>query len=53
MNNIVNDIAMNWWMAAKAKGADYIRVIKPGRYFALEACKRGAKARISAVPDNG
>ena len=49
MNNIVNDIAMNWWMAAKAKGADYIRIVKPRRYFALEACKRGAKERISQL----
>lgn len=49
MNNIVKDSAMNWWKAAQAKGADYIRIVKPKRYFALEACKRGAKARISQL----
>lgn len=43
------DQLMEWWKAAQTKGADYLRVIKPGRYYALEACKRGAKARISQL----
>ena len=49
MIDIVKDSALNWWENAQAKGADYIRIVKPGRYFALEACKRGAKARISQL----
>lgn len=39
----------DWWLLAQSKGADYIRIIKPGHYYALEACKHGIKARISQV----
>ena len=40
---------MEWWKAAQTKGADYLRIIKSGRYYALEACKHGEKARISQL----
>ena len=49
MIDIVKDSALNWWENAQAKGADYIRIVRSGRYFALEACKHGAKARISQL----
>lgn len=38
-----------WWSTAQAKGADYIRIIKPNQYYAYEACKHGEKARISQI----
>ena len=41
-----------WWAAAQANGADYIRILEPkrhNRYYALEACKHGQKARISQI----
>lgn len=47
MKDIVTDNAREWWMSAKSKGADYLRIIKPSRYYAIEACKYGVKARIA------
>lgn len=47
MKDIVTDNAREWWMSAKSRGADYLRIIKPGRYYAIEACKYGVKARIA------
>lgn len=46
---MIEDSATNWWKNAQEKGANYIRIIKSGRYYALEACKHGEKARISQL----
>lgn len=47
MNDIVTSNAQEWWKSAQDKGADYLRIVKSGRFYALEACKHGAKARIT------
>lgn len=49
MKNLSTDRIQQWWALAQAKDAEYIRVINTGRYYALEACKRGCKARISQI----
>lgn len=49
MNNLYTDKVQQWWTTAQAKGADYIRIVKVNRFYALEACKRGQKARISQM----
>ena len=47
MTETEKDSALKWWECAQAKGANYLRIVKSGRFYALEACKHGTKARIA------
>ena len=47
MNDIATGNAQEWWKSAQDKGADYLRIARSGRFYALEACKHGVKARIA------
>ena len=47
--DITTDRIQEWWVSAQAKGAGFIRIVKPGHYYALEACKHGQKARVSQI----
>ena len=47
MTDSEKDSTQNWWQCAQAKGANYLRIVKSGRFYALEACKHGTKARIA------